>query len=236
MARTIPPKRLQELADCALEVFIQQGYRRTQMGDVASKLGVAKGTLYLYVESKKALFALAVRRASHGDEPILLPEHLPLPTPKPGAILATIAEELKQRTLTPRLTHALNHTRAKDPERECIAILGELFDLLAANRIGIKLADRCALDFPDMATLFYTQGRIRLIAQLARYLEQRIQAGQLRPQPDIAVAARVVLETLTSWAVHIHWDPYPQPVDGPTARTTVLTLLTHGLLVRERRA
>ena len=63
MARSIPDDRLARLVECATQVFITQGYRRTQMADVAKALGVAKGTLYLYVESKEALFDLVVRSA-----------------------------------------------------------------------------------------------------------------------------------------------------------------------------
>lgn len=47
MARRIPEKRLQDLIDCAARVFIERGYRQTQMEEIASALGVAKGTLYL---------------------------------------------------------------------------------------------------------------------------------------------------------------------------------------------
>src|SRR6266851_1217945 len=35
MPRTIPDDRLAKLVDCATEVFIAQGYQRTQMADVA---------------------------------------------------------------------------------------------------------------------------------------------------------------------------------------------------------
>jgi AcrR family transcriptional regulator len=51
MARSIPAGRVEQLVDCATSVFIDRGYRRTQMADVADALGVAKGTLYLYVET-----------------------------------------------------------------------------------------------------------------------------------------------------------------------------------------
>ena len=63
MARKTPTDRLPQLIACATKMFIEQGYRRTQMEDVAAALGVAKGTLYLYVESKEALFDLVVRCA-----------------------------------------------------------------------------------------------------------------------------------------------------------------------------
>src|SRR5215472_8507785 len=84
MARAIPPDRFQQLVDCATQVFIEQGYARTQMADVAEAMGIAKGTLYLYVESKEALFDLVVRSA---DTTHLLatPSKLPLSTPRSGA-------------------------------------------------------------------------------------------------------------------------------------------------------
>src|SRR5918911_541542 len=63
MPRPRPPDRLEQLAESAVKVFTARGYRRAQMADVAREMGVAPGTLYLYVESKEALFDLAVRHA-----------------------------------------------------------------------------------------------------------------------------------------------------------------------------
>ena len=78
MVRTIPADACQQLIDVATRVFVAEGYRRTQMEDVAAALGVAKGTLYGYVESKAALFDAALRYAD-GHEP--LPETAALPLP-----------------------------------------------------------------------------------------------------------------------------------------------------------
>lgn len=58
MSRRIPEARLEQLVDAAARVFIERGYARTQMADVAAALGVAKGTIYLYVESKEVRFIL----------------------------------------------------------------------------------------------------------------------------------------------------------------------------------
>ena len=80
MARTIPADRFDQLIDTATQVFIEQGYRRTQMADIAEAMGVAKGTLYLYVESKEALFDLTCRWAD-APRPLLRPTVLPVPTP-----------------------------------------------------------------------------------------------------------------------------------------------------------
>ena len=89
MARSIPDDRLAKLIECGMQVFIERGYRRTQMADVADALGVAKGTLYLYVESKEALFDCVVRYADHRER-IELPDSLPVPTPRPSETLARV--------------------------------------------------------------------------------------------------------------------------------------------------
>lgn len=40
----------------ALELFGRYGYRRTSIDDIARQAGIAKGTVYLYVENKETLF------------------------------------------------------------------------------------------------------------------------------------------------------------------------------------
>lgn len=51
-----PEARPEEILKAALEVFGEQGFTRTRLDDVARRAGVSKGTLYLYFDSKDALF------------------------------------------------------------------------------------------------------------------------------------------------------------------------------------
>lgn len=44
------------ILDAAQQLFAHFGYRRTAMEDIAREAGVAKGTLYLYFDSKEAVF------------------------------------------------------------------------------------------------------------------------------------------------------------------------------------
>ena len=50
-----------EIVAAALEVFVERGYAATKLADVARRAGVTKGTLYLYFDSKEALFKAVVR-------------------------------------------------------------------------------------------------------------------------------------------------------------------------------
>lgn len=49
-----------ELAAAALSLFIEKGFAATRLDDVARRAGVSKGTLYLYFDSKEALFRTVI--------------------------------------------------------------------------------------------------------------------------------------------------------------------------------
>jgi AcrR family transcriptional regulator len=228
MPRTIPDDRLAKLVECATRVFIAQGYRRTQMADVAEALGVAKGTLYLYVESKEALFDL-ITRCADDDEPLRNPPTLPIRTPKLGATVKYVRERLARSQIPEALTVALRRSRVSDPVAEVEGIVRELYDAVARNRIGIKLLDRSAPEYPELAALWFDGARDGLLRQLRQYLEDRSRRELLRPIPDSAVAARLVIETIVFWAVHRHWDPHPQSVDESVAKETVVRFIVNAL-------
>lgn len=62
-----PPRRRrkearpQELTAAALELFTERGFAATRLEDIAVRAGVSKGTLYLYFDSKEALFEAVIR-------------------------------------------------------------------------------------------------------------------------------------------------------------------------------
>lgn len=49
-----------EILDAALKVFSLKGFASTKLDEVAREAGVSKGTVYLYFESKEALFKAVV--------------------------------------------------------------------------------------------------------------------------------------------------------------------------------
>lgn len=53
--------RPQELLRAALELFVEKGFAATKTEEVASRAGVAKGTLFLYYPSKEDLLKAVVR-------------------------------------------------------------------------------------------------------------------------------------------------------------------------------
>jgi AcrR family transcriptional regulator len=56
-------ERPSELVAAALDLFVERGFAATRLDDVAARAGVSKGTLYLYFESKEALFKAVIEEA-----------------------------------------------------------------------------------------------------------------------------------------------------------------------------
>src|SRR5215207_9447365 len=112
MARQVPARRFQDLVDAATAVFIAHGYRQTQMADVAEAMGLAKGTVYLCVESKEALFDVALRY-SDAPRPIVAPPILPVRAPAPGRTLRYVRHRLTGEPASPTLSNALSHARVE---------------------------------------------------------------------------------------------------------------------------
>ena len=53
-------------------------------------------------------------------------------------------------------------------------------------------------------------------------LEDRTRRKLLRPFPDPAVVARLLIETIVFWAVHRHWDSHPQVVNEAVAKFRIV--------------
>jgi AcrR family transcriptional regulator len=234
MPRRRPDDKFQQILESAASVFIEEGYRRTQMSDVAAAMGVAKGTLYLYVESKEALFD-AVLRYLDSEEAAPPPSALPISTPQREETLAYVRTELARKSELASLTAALARKKVRDVADELETILFELYDVLARNRRRLKLLDRSARDYPEIAALWLEGGRGGILALLETYLAGRIRRGHLVSPGDLGTTARLILETVVFWSVHRHWDFPPataaaNDVNEEIARDTVVRLLVRSLV------
>ncbi|MBU1213522.1 MAG: TetR/AcrR family transcriptional regulator [Alphaproteobacteria bacterium] len=66
-------ERPREILEAALQEFVRKGYMATRVEDIAAKVGVTKGTIYFYFETKEDIFAQVIRRFT----PSLLDQRVP---------------------------------------------------------------------------------------------------------------------------------------------------------------
>ncbi len=233
MARIRPADRVASLIRSAIRVFCRKGFRRAQMADIAREMGVSPGLLYNYVESKEALFYLVVDQG-FGQEPIEEPLELPIKTPAPGAITRLIAERFRTATAMPPLAAALRHPCADDPRAELETVARALYAIASRNAGATTMIERSALDLPDLAELYYRRMRASIVDRLARLIESRADAGQYRRVPHPAVAARLIIETITWFARNRLGDPASESITDRAAEETVTDFIVNSLVPADR--
>lgn len=228
MARAIPPERFARLIAAAVQVFIDYGFKQAQMEEVAVALGVAKGTVYRYVASKHALLFAVIRHAD-GHVPMPAISELPIATPEPGAIGRLLSERIASELSDLALIRALGTEDAPDPRAELNAVVRDLYRRVHSNRCSIKVADRSARDFPELAEVFFTQARFGQVTMLADLVRRRARAGLVKSQIDPAIIARNIIETIMFWACDRYWDPSPQTIDESAVEDAVVALCIDAL-------
>jgi AcrR family transcriptional regulator len=239
-AKRTAHERFPEVLAAAVRVFARDGYRSAHMSDVAREAGLSEAALYRYVDSKEALFALAIRHA-------LLLEPFPAETPPaedgPAAFPLTapsLAEMIRQtrdfvaaEVPFGSLAEALLLTDPNgpaDPAAELESITRELFGLEELTAQAADMIERSARELPELADLLNTGLRRPVLDALSTYLDSRAKAGKLRTTPDTAATARLILETLTWFARHRHSDPYGAAIPASLAQDTAVDALLHALV------
>ena len=230
MPRKRPENRFNELIRHGVDAVIAaKGFRRMQMEDVAARMGVSKATLYLYVESKEALFDLLVR---HGDdwEAYEPPPDLPLGTPDPNETLAHIQQRIETNESFNALLKLLEGPGSGDAAADIRQVVLTLYRVQSENRRTIKLIDISAGEYPELAALWYTMGRHAVMTRFVGFLQRGIAAGRVSPMPDVALAARMVVEVCAYWSMHRHWDAEPITIDEEDVEATIVALAERFLL------
>lgn len=60
-----------QILDAAFEEFVERGFTATRVEDIADRIGVTKGTIYVYFPTKEELFSAMIRHISVPFEAVL---------------------------------------------------------------------------------------------------------------------------------------------------------------------
>lgn len=221
--RSRKPGRLSEIAAAACAVFTRQGYRLTQMSDVARQAGISAGALYSYVEGKEALFELALDHAlgsEWSEDARFVAQGLARRLPGLGDRLAAVVT-------WPVLRAALEQS-ASD-EDDCRAVFAELHELVGRHRRLIWLLDRCGGEFPELAGLYETIVRGRYIAELTRFVA-RAPALRGKAEEDVRATARALMEMTVWMGMHRLRDRQPPDIEDVAAASAAIDIAVRALM------
>jgi AcrR family transcriptional regulator len=216
MPRTTPSDRLPKLLDAAAAAFVEHGFQRTQMDDIAERLGVSKGTIYRAVESKETLFAAVVEWGDNHDN---IPATGLDASVDVAAVADVVVAELAAAVAGLELAAIVaGRTRRRSSAGfgdEVERITVELHRLMQSRRTAVMVLDRCACEIPELAASWFGEGRYALVELWEDYLGLR--SNHVTTDVDRAILARTVIEIVTTWAVKMPWDPAPRPYPADTS-------------------
>ena len=223
-----PVRPLTEVADAAVGVFTDKGFRSAGISDVSAALGLSHGALYTYVDSKQALLYLALLRAVQPEAVNTLA--IPVTAPPTQEVVALVKAWAAGQTVLPAAGQASGYPAARLIDQELGGVIDALYGFIERHRQVLKLVARCAADLPELAQWYFVQQRRAMLGQLGKYLRQRIRAGELSPVPDVPAAARFIVETIAWFAMHRYGDPDSAMLDDDACRRTVRHLLLAAFL------
>lgn len=168
---------------------------------------------------------MAVRRSF--EDPSVWNLRLPHPTPGRGVIAEHVWSCLQNAAHFPRLWLAADSPAPSEVQigAEVDGILAELYQWLHRYRQGVKLVERSALDWPDVAQVFYRRFWRGGIRRVADYLARRMKEEAIPAREDAMVAARFVVEALTWMAVHRPWSEDGAALTDPAVVATIQPML-----------
>ena len=204
MVRTRAPRRLEDIVEAATVVFLEQGLPAGAHGRDRSPCWVSPGLLYTYAEGKEALFQLAQLRELGVDISRL--RSAGAEAEREQRCRRSRKRAFRELAAVPALEAALKTDAPTDARAELAAIVGEHYERLHRYRRFVRLAERSALDWPEMAERYYARGRQPHVRKLGSYIAARVASGHFAPVPDPEVAARFVIETVAWFANHRYGD------------------------------
>jgi AcrR family transcriptional regulator len=216
MPRATPSDRLPKLLDAAASAFVEHGFHRTQMDDIAERLGVSKGTIYRAVDSKESLFAAVI---AWSDDPDSIPATGIDASVDVGAVAASVAADLAASVAALELTTIVANRKRLDVADsfgdEVERITSGLFRVMQNRRTSVMVLDRCAGEIPELGAVWFGDGRYALVDLWHEYLALR--SSHVTDNVDRSILARTIVEVVTIWAVKMPWDPAPRPYSADTS-------------------
>ncbi len=193
MPRITPTDRFSKLLDAAAAAFVEHGFQRTQMDDIAERLGVSKGTIYRAVDSKESLFAAVVE---WGDNP----DNAPATGTQSAADLATLARSITSGLAAAVATLELAtivaarrrlrtaNTFGDEIERVTVGV----YQLMHGRRTAVMVLDRRASEISELAAVWFGEGRYALVDLWDNYLGLR--TSVITSDVDRTILARTIVE------------------------------------------
>ncbi len=192
--------RMNLIFGAASHLFINKGYARTQMKDIAKEIGLSTGMLYVYFTGKRELLSFLLKGTI---EPAFVTQDFELPIRSElfDSLDSEIMEAFEQNTKTfsAHLDDITNYPLEQ--------MLSDAFDVISKYGIGCLLIEKNPDDLGKL-TAYYKEYRQKFYNQVLSYITQYIQNETFRQVELPQYVTRLIIETMSWWGMHITNDAF----------------------------
>ncbi len=213
--------RMQSIFDAAGHLFINKGYARTQMKDIAKEIGLSTGMLYVYFTGKRDILRFLLKGTI---TPAFITQEFELPVRSElfDSLDNEIAEAFEQNTKS--FSAHLNDITNYPLEQ----MLSDAFDIISKYGIGCLLIEKNPDDLETL-TGSYKKYRRNFYDQVLSYITKYMENGTFRQVELPQYVTHLIIETLSWWGMHVANDAYEIQKDLPvkTAKSICMDNLLH---------
>ncbi|MFT3983802.1 MAG: helix-turn-helix domain-containing protein [Lachnospiraceae bacterium] len=213
--------RMKLIFDAAGHLFINKGYARTQMKDIAREIGLSTGMLYVYFSGKRELLSFLLKGTIE-PEFVAREFQLPIRSELFNCLDNEIMEAFEQNT------KALSAHLDDITDYPLEQMLSDAFDIISKYGIGCLLIEKNPEDLGSL-TAYYKEYRQKFYNQILSYITQYIQNGTFRQVELVQEVTCLVIETLSWWGMHIANDTFEiqKNISVQTAKSVCMDNLLH---------
>ena len=186
--------------DAASHLFINKGYARTQMKDIAKEIGLSTGMLYVYFTGKRDILSFILKGTI---DPAFIAQEFELPIRSElfNSLDSEIinAFEQNKKAFSSQLDHIADYPLEQ--------MLSDAFDVISKYGIGCLLIEKNPDDLGKL-TGYYKEYRQEFYQQILSYVIQYMQSGAFRQVEYPRQVTRLIIETLSWWGMHITNDAF----------------------------
>jgi len=194
-------ERLITIFEEASKLFIRKGYARTQISYIANASGISVGAVYTLFTSKKAIFDFVLKCVIVSD---FIESDIQLPMKESDfTLLGDEVLELCQRNNRNFEKHLNDHSDSYSFEQ----MLSDIFDVLAKYGVGFLILQNNGTDCGALFS-YYVDFRKLFCETVKKYVYMFIKQGKLRALEYPEHHARLIVETLSWWSMHIKYDAF----------------------------
>lgn len=202
--------RLQAIYEAASSLFINKGYARTQIKDIAQEIGLSAGMLYVYFKGKHEILQFILKctiEPRFCERVRAYPIDAALFDGLTDEIAAVLAES-RDRFGAPLARGAEGYPFSQ--------MLSDAFDTIARYGTGCLVIEK---NIGDVGTLggAYLRYRKEFLTQLTAYVRLYLARGELRPLAHPELTAALIAETMAWWGMHVQNDAFEVRRDIPAA-------------------